>query len=192
MSNIQTKLTEEQKKLIEDNLSFMYWWFNKHHIYDEDLQQSLICNFCDLIRIYDPKRGAITTFIDLINKTKVDKINRRDIKRQAFEKFTTSIDDYACRDVGEFSESSYTWKEVIGDIDFDLDRLEEKDFCRYLLKKIKESDKIKKKDFDILTEYLNLGNQSAVGRKFGVARQQILRVMTRIRKEVMAKGWVYE
>lgn len=35
------KLTEEQKKLVEDNINFVYWWMNKYHLDPEYLDVML-------------------------------------------------------------------------------------------------------------------------------------------------------
>jgi len=192
LESINNKLTEEQKKLIEDNLPFMYWWFERHHIYNEDTQQDLLYNFCALIHLYDLERGAITTFIDVLNRSKIGKLWKRDNQRQAFEKFAVCLDDYVFSDASDSKDSSYTWQETIGDFDFNLDRYENKEFCNFILNKIKEDKKLKKKDKDILDAYINIGNMSAVGRMFGVTRQQILHILVKIRKEVIINGWLYE
>ena len=46
-------LTEEQKKLIEDNMDFVYWWFHKNEIYDEDPQQDYWYAICKHIHLFD-------------------------------------------------------------------------------------------------------------------------------------------
>ena len=88
-------------------------------------------------------------------------------------------------------DSSYTYQEMIGDDDFNLNKFEEKDFCDYLLKKIKESRRIKQRDYDIFVTYLNVGNQSAVARMFGVTQFQITKTIINVRKEVISNGWLY-
>lgn len=184
-------LTGEQKKLIEDNLPFMYWWFDRHHIYNEDTQQDLLYNLCALIHLYDPKRGAITTFIDILNKSKINKLWKKDVRKQVFEKFTVGLDDYVFPNISESFESSYTWQETIGDIDNNLDGYEEKDFANYLLTKIHESKRITKREQDILNAYLDIGNMAAVARMFNVSRQYISRVIVKVRKEIMINNWLY-
>ena len=59
-------LTEEQRKLIEENLPFCYYWFKLHNIYNEDTQQALLLNVCNFIHLYNPAHGKITTFIGTI------------------------------------------------------------------------------------------------------------------------------
>lgn len=183
------RLTEEQKKLIEDNLPFMYWWFNTHHIYNEDTQQDLLFNLCALIHLYDPERASITTFIDMINKSKIGKLWKHDVKNQMIEKFVAGLDENA---YSNNEDSSYTWQELVGDIDSAIDKFEEKDLCKYLLGKLKESKRIKQKDYDLFVAYINIGNQAAVARMFKVTQYQITKTIIKIRKEIIANGWLYD
>lgn len=185
------RLTGEQKKLIEDNLPFMYWWFDRHNIYNEDTQQDLLYNLCALIHLYDPERGAITTFIDMLNKSKIGKLWKKDVHNQVFEKFLVGLDDYAFSNLSESFEFSYTWQETVGDIDNSFDMYEERDFANYLLTKIHESKRITKKEQDILNAYLDIGNMAAVARMFKVSRQYIFKVIVKVRKEIMINNWLY-
>lgn len=181
---MNSKLTDEQKKLIEDNLPFMYWWFEKHHVYDEDTIQDLLYNFCALIHLYDPKRGAITTFIDTLNRSKICKLWKKDFRKQTIEKFMVGLTDSY--------DPSHTWQEVIGDVDCNLVKYEEENFADYLFSRIKTSGKVKKKDLNILNTYLDTGNMAAAGRLLGVTRQQVSKTIIKIRKEIINSGWLYD
>ena len=59
-------LTNEQKRLVEENMSLVYKFCNDYEIYNmdkEDYAQSLIETVCEVIPKYNHERGKMSTFL---------------------------------------------------------------------------------------------------------------------------------
>jgi len=55
-------MTEEQKKLIEDNINLVYKFCHSKGLKDEDDIAEMVLFLCEHINSYDPSRGAFSTF----------------------------------------------------------------------------------------------------------------------------------
>lgn len=178
------KLTDEQQKLIVDVLPFVYWMFNKLHIYNEDTQQNCLYAICKYIHLYDPSKGSITTFVGAIIKSrKLSVIAQDKTYKAACEKMNVNLEDV----VFNYEGDPVTWADLIGNTDERLAFIENKDFYDRFMIKLYESNEITEKEFCYFVSYLNVGNQREVARMYGCSVQNINSALRRVRMK--AKNW---
>jgi len=172
-------LTEQQKKLIEDNLDFVYWWFNQLGIYDEDRRQDYLYAICKHIHLFDPSRGTIAAFFRAILSSKRLSIYTADKTiNKTMERLNISLSDIAVKfDGGEV----LTWEEILGRTDVNISEFEDNDFFNKFVEDIKKKDGITKHQLDIFLTYLNMGNQTEVAKIFGTTRSNISEAINRVR-----------
>lgn len=56
-------LTDDQKKLVEDNHNLIYWYCNKNNLPVEDYYDMLAIELCKAVQTYDPTKSKISTYI---------------------------------------------------------------------------------------------------------------------------------
>lgn len=54
-------LTPEQQKLAEDNHKLIYWFMNRHGLYDDEYYGIFAISLCKAAREYDESKGAFST-----------------------------------------------------------------------------------------------------------------------------------
>ena len=68
---MKNSLTNEQRKLVEENMPLVYKFCNDYEIYNmdkEDYEQSLIETVCEVIPKYNNERGEYKTIIKSLNR----------------------------------------------------------------------------------------------------------------------------
>lgn len=183
-----SKLTENQKKLIEDNLSYIFWYFGRHNIKDEDKQQDLLYSLCKYIHLYDPTRGSITTFINAVfNSRRItlyeheEKTYQENLNKVLLRWSDTILDGH----------DPLTLADVIGNRDYGFDEFENTDLCNRLIEKLKQCSSITKNDFKIFIAYLTTGNMTEVSKMYGLSRQRVSAQVIKVRNLIKSKNWLY-
>ena len=184
----KSKLTENQKKLIEDNLPYIFWYFNRHNIFDEDKQQDLLYSLCRFIHLYDASRGNITTFINAVfNSRRIslfeheEKTYQENLNKVLLRWTDVIIDDH----------DPLTLADVIGNRECGFDDVETNDVINRLLEKLKKHPKVNEDDLKIFIAYLTTGNMSEVAKMYEVSRQRISDRIKKVRNLIKSKGWLY-
>ena len=104
-------LTEEQKRLVEENHNLIYWYCHKYNLDIEEYYGLFAIELCRAVQLYDPTKSKIATYIikAFWNKhVNYDKGKKRN-KRKANENII-SLD----QDFGEGSEE-YKLSEFLTD-----------------------------------------------------------------------------
>lgn len=186
----RSPLTKEQKELIEKNLNLCYYWFNRHGVKSEDAQQSLLCNLCSYIHLYDPERGAFGTFIEAVFRSKLSALWRyENRKKRAADKINVSLQDVAFASNSHGFIDAYTYEDILGDIEHGFDIFEWNDAYKDLMKRLNESN-ISKHDFEIFLSYLTTGNQTQVARMNNISRQRVSQIVLKVRDVIKKRGWL--
>lgn len=180
------KLTDDQRKLIEDNMDVIYWFFDKLGIYNEDWKQDCFYAICRYIHLYDPTRGSIATFLRAII------ISRRNTVYKRERTIKENLNAYALR----FEESAYeddegdtlTWGDIIGNVDEGFNKLEDRDLYNRFMDDLCKSTNITKSQFKNFVAYINLGNFEEVGRLYGTSRQAVQQSVDRVREKLRRKN----
>lgn len=173
-------LTDEQRKLVEDNIALIYFYFKRYNIpYDSNIAMGYI-SLCEAAKTYDPSRGVkFSTYAykaimnDYINSV-------RNKKKQQFINSMISLESIIAQDDNrdvllsdvikspmKFDHSMIT-KEVINNL---------KD---YLLK----TPYNKRKIFEM---YLRGETQLSIASKLKVSQAQVSRVIKDIQKKFKYK-----
>lgn len=183
-------LTEEQKKLVVDNLDFVYWWFHRHHVYDEDRQQNYLYAICRYIHLYDSSKGTITTFLGAILQSRLLTSFKQDqTLRETSERMNVRLNDTVYS--GEDGED-VTWEDILGYTDVQLDKIESDNVYSKFLESLEKDKDITKNEYDVLIKYLNVGNQKEVARMNGVRVQAINNALLNIRRKLCKKDYANE
>ena len=75
------KLTEEQKKLVEDNHSLIYWFAKKYHVPIEDYYDVLAQGLCMAAYHYDPSKCSFSTYAYLCMNTEMHVEYRKTLRK---------------------------------------------------------------------------------------------------------------
>ena len=75
------KLTEEQKKLVEENHSLIYWFAKKYHIPIEDYYDVLAQGLCMAAYHYDPSKCSFSTYAYLCMNTEMHVEYRKTLRK---------------------------------------------------------------------------------------------------------------
>ena len=75
------KLNEEQKKLVEDNHSLIYWFAKKYHVPIEDYYDVLAQGLCMAAYHYDPSKCSFSTYAYLCMNTEMHVEYRKTLRK---------------------------------------------------------------------------------------------------------------
>ena len=75
------KLSEEQKKLVEENHSLIYWFAKKYHIPIEDYYDVLAQGLCMAAYHYDPSKCSFSTYAYLCMNTEMHVEYRKTLRK---------------------------------------------------------------------------------------------------------------
>ena len=56
-------LTEEQKRMVEENHNLIYWYCHKYNLDIEEYYGLFAIELCRAVQLYDPTKSKITTYI---------------------------------------------------------------------------------------------------------------------------------
>lgn len=173
------KLTDEQRKLIEDNHNIIYSYMHTNHI-DMDYYGAFAEKLCNAIHYYDPTKSQLITFVynvfdnywRNILKYKYSQCRYIPASKRIFMDSTI---DYTNGDTTSVEE-------LIGEEDMEYTRVEDAD----LINKIRQKLKIRYPQdtiTDSVIEYILKGyNCREVGDIYGVSRQAINARVQKIKK----------
>lgn len=183
------KLTESQKKLIEDNLPFCYFYFQQHQIYSEDRQQALLESLCYNIHLYDSSRGTITTFITQVFQSKFSNLRRSEQtdKRKANNNaklLSTPI--YR----NEVDDSEMTLEDTLIAIEDGIDKVENQMLIDNVFKNLSLDKTISERDVKLFLTYLDTQNYTFVGKLFGISTQRVNEIVDNIKKKLVHMNYI--
>lgn len=75
------KLTEEQKKLVEENHNLIYWFAKKYHVPIEDYYDVLAQGLCMAAYHYDPSKCSFSTYAYLCMNTEMHVEYRKTLRK---------------------------------------------------------------------------------------------------------------
>ena len=75
------KLTEEQKKLVEENHSLIYWFAKKYHVPIEEYYDVLAQGLCMAAYHYDPSKCSFSTYAYLCMNTEMHVEYRKTLRK---------------------------------------------------------------------------------------------------------------
>ena len=181
-----SKLTENQKKLIEDNLPYVMWYFRRHNVWDEDDQQDLLYALCRFIHLYDPSRGNITTFINAVFKSRrISVIEHEKTQQEALNRIWLRWGDVLIDD-----HDPLLLEDTVGNNDYGFDEFESTDLYKRLIEKLKNYPKVTPNDFKIFLAFLETNNMTEVSKMYGISRQRVSQIVIKIRNLIKSKGWL--
>lgn len=185
----RSPLTEEQKKLIEDNLDFCYFWMNQHNIISEDRQQSLLTAVCSFIHLYDPKRGAITTFLAAVMGSRNSNLTKQEYSQcRVVNKHSVSINEV----ISESDEDELTWEDILGYTEHGFEKFETDDYYKNVLDYVERVANINPNNFKILVAYMNTGNMTEVARMYGCTQQYVSRICREVKLKIKRWKKIYD
>lgn len=166
------KLTDKQKKLIEEHYGYVGWWMSKvgAPLDDYDMYLEVLCNAA---KHWDEARADFCPYLDvcLKNKRYMQMYNDKETKthrKTPFELRTVNIVSLQEESRSE-GDGTYTLEEILPDKRDSFDTIETKISWDRFKKKQKPINQ------DILHD-LELGKtQTEIAKKFGVSREAISR-----------------
>ena len=75
------KLTEEQKKLVEENHNLIYWFAKKYHVPIEEYYDVLAQGLCMAAYHYDPSKCSFSTYAYLCMNTEMHVEYRKTLRK---------------------------------------------------------------------------------------------------------------
>ena len=75
------KLTEEQKKLVEENHNLIYWFAKKYHVPIEEYYDVLAQGLCMAAYHYDPSKCSFSTYAFLCMNTEMHVEYRKTLRK---------------------------------------------------------------------------------------------------------------
>ena len=186
----RNQLTKEQQDLIENNMGLYFHWFNKHNIFDEDIQQSLLLSLCDFIHLYDPKKGKYGTFVGVVFFSKLSLIYRRgNTKMREKDKTNISLQD-PIKNKFETSDAT-TYEDIIEYSEKGFDEIDNKDMIENALKNLSRL-RISDHDIEVFMSYANTGSQITTGKIFNISRQRVSQIIIKVRKAMKERGYIVQ
>ena len=180
------KLTDEQAKLIEDNMDFIRWCFKRFNVNNEDWQQDCLYGICKFIHLYDPERGSIASFLREVILSRICTIYKRDnTKKENLNTYAVRFEDTAYEDS---DGDTLTYYDVVGSEDESFDKIGDRDLYYKFLEDLCNDKRITKKQFNNFVAYINLGDYEQVGKLYGYSRQAAYDAAERVRKKIKHKN----
>lgn len=170
------KLTDEQKKLVEDNHNLIYSYANKKHISAEKWYDVLAIAICKAARTFDSDKGKFSTwayrFMDNELRTCWNKENK---KSKIPESFMLSYDATNNNEDVEYNDS---YINCFSDIEAYEDIVQ----STMMLDIVNDMNDIEKRVFElVLSGYM----QQEIAAEVGRTRQQVGRIVNGIRCKVL-------
>lgn len=171
------ELNGEQKKLVEDNHSLIYWYAGKYHIPIDEYYDILATALCKAAYYYDPNKGAFSTCATTFMRNELLMLNRRENQlKSCIPK--DNIVHFDKDNTWEYSSELPKYESLEDDI---LD----KEYYKQVVEKI--SSLLRDKDREIF-EYLLQGlTMRDIANIKGVSHQCIHSKIKRIREIVLRR-----
>lgn len=173
------KLTEEQKRLIEENHNIIYDFMNKRHI-ELDYYGDFAEKLCRVIPHYDPEKACLTTFVYNVFDNYWKNILRLKYKPSRYIPVGKRVPMDSC--LYSNSNESVKVSEIIGADDIGYEEAEDIDLIKVIRKEIKKRYPKDTITGDIIDYIIKGYNCREVGDIYGVSRQAINARVQKIRK----------
>lgn len=179
-------MTEEQRKLIEDNYPFYIYWFNIHNINDEDKEQELILTLCRYIHLYNPDESKFTTFVHNVfttNCIKLSEYNHRSIR--ILNDISLHLDEPVFDKNNEDNDATITYADTIYEEEKGYDNVESKiitDAILSELPKLVDAHQLK-----VFMTWLDIGSYTKTAKIFNVSRQRIQQIVSAVQTKIKKK-----
>ena len=165
------KLTEEQKKLVEENHSLIYWFAKKYHIPIEDYYDVLAQGLCMAAYHYDPSKCSFSTYAYLCMNTEMHVEYRKTLRKSEIPR-------------GNIFHYENTWElsELIPEYQKTENKVIDKISYENLISLL--NDILNDKDKEVITHILNGLTMREIAKIEGTSHQAIHNRMKKIRDKV--------
>ena len=165
------KLTEEQKKLVEENHNLIYWFAKKYHIPIEDYYDVLAQGLCMAAYHYDPSKCSFSTYAYLCMNTEMHVEYRKTLRKSEIPQGNIFHYENAWQLSDLIPTNEKTENKVI-------DRISYENLISLL------NDILNDKDKEVLSYILNGLTMREIAKIEGTSHQAIHNRMKKIREKV--------
>ena len=165
------KLTEEQKKLVEENHNLIYWFAKKYHVPIEEYYDVLAQGLCMAAYHYDPSKCSFSTYAYLCMNTEMHVEYRKTLRKSEIPQGNIFHYENAWQLSDLIPTNEKTENKVIDKISYEN--------LTSLL-----NDILNDKDKEVLTHILNGLTMREIAKIEGTSHQAIHNRMKKIREKV--------
>ena len=165
------KLTEEQKKLVEENHSLIYWFAKKYHVPIEEYYDVLAQGLCMAAYHYDPSKCSFSTYAYLCMNTEMHVEYRKTLRKSEIPQGNIFHYENAWQLSDLIPTNEKTENKVI-------DKISYENLISLL------NDILNDKDKEVLTHILNGLTMREIAKIEGTSHQAIHNRMKKIREKV--------
>ena len=165
------KLTEEQKKLVEENHNLIYWFAKKYHVPIEEYYDVLAQGLCMAAYHYDPSKCSFSTYAYLCMNTEMHVEYRKTLRKSEIPQGNLFHYENAWQLSDLIPTNEKTENKVI-------DRISYENLISLL------NDILNDKDKEVLTHILNGLTMREIAKIEGTSHQAIHNRMKKIRDKV--------
>ena len=165
------KLTEEQKKLVEENHNLIYWFAKKYHISIEEYYDVLAQGLCMAAYHYDPSKCSFSTYAYLCMNTEMHVEYRKTLRKSEIPQGNIFHYENAWQLSDLIPTNEKTENKVI-------DRISYENLISLL------NDILNDKDKEVLSYILNGLTMREIAKIEGTSHQAIHNRMKKIREKV--------
>ena len=165
------KLTEEQKKLVEENHNLIYWFAKKYHVPIEEYYDVLAQGLCMAAYHYDPSKCSFSTYAYLCMNTEMHVEYRKTLRKSEIPQGNIFHYENAWQLSDLIPTNEKTENKVI-------DRISYENLISLL------NDILNDKDKEVITHILNGLTMREIAKIEGTSHQAIHNRMKKIREKV--------
>ena len=165
------KLTEEQKKLVEENHNLIYWFAKKYHVPIEEYYDVLAQGLCMAAYHYDPSKCSFSTYAYLCMNTEMHVEYRKTLRKSEIPQGNIFHYENAWQLSDLIPTNEKTENKVIDKISYEN--------LTSLL-----NDILNDKDKEVLSHILNGLTMREIAKIEGTSHQAIHNRMKKIREKV--------
>ena len=165
------KLTEEQKKLVEENHNLIYWFAKKYHVPIEEYYDVLAQGLCMAAYHYDPSKCSFSTYAYLCMNTEMHVEYRKTLRKSEIPQGNIFHYENAWQLSDLIPTNEKTENKVI-------DRISYENLISLL------NDILNDKDKEVLSYTLNGLTMREIAKIEGTSHQAIHNRMKKIREKV--------
>lgn len=165
------KLTEEQKKLVEENHNLIYWFAKKYHVPIEEYYDVLAQGLCMAAYHYDPSKCSFSTYAYLCMNTEMHVEYRKTLRKSEIPQGNIFHYENAWQLSDLIPTNEKTENKVI-------DRISYENLISLL------NDILNDKDKEVLNYILNGLTMREIAKIEGTSHQAIHNRMKKIREKV--------
>ena len=165
------KLTEEQKKLVEENHNLIYWFAKKYHVPIEEYYDVLAQGLCMAAYHYDPSKCSFSTYAYLCMNTEMHVEYRKTLRKSEIPQGNIFHYENAWQLSDLIPTNEKTENKVI-------DKMSYENLISLL------NDILNDKDKEVLTHIVNGLTMREIAKIEGTSHQAIHNRMKKIREKV--------